>query len=514
MRAIRDGLCAEAFQHRVLVECLAEDGSVAQALTYRHVRTWAGHIRQALAGRGLRSGALIGLVAGNTPAWVAADLALLSGRFVEVPVPLAFSAEQARSMLRDAHACLADEAGARKLSAWGLAGSIPVIPVFGYPDECADGSGSLPAEPAEDRIVKIVHTSGTTGAPKGVKIRRDALDALTSSISAVTPAGTYDRYLSMVPFSLLIEQVAAIYMPIRSGGRVVLLPESAALLGTAGSRASDVSAWLRTGRPTAAVLPPAAVSALRKAVADAGSDLSAVLGTTRPFLMAGGAPVSESDLRWLDAAGLRVHEGYGLSENSSVVAWNTPGNWRPGTAGKPLAHCAVRLSLQGELLVKSSSLFAGYTDEDPTCRPVDAAGWLHTGDRAEIDDDGFIRILGRLKNTIITSHGRNVSPEWVESRLRTCPAVVDAIVFGDGLEHLVAVLIAAGRRDADDARQQARDFAAEHLAETDRPESFIVVTDSENFRDCYFTVTGRPRRDRIFADIVATSAECSMSALS
>ncbi|MTD57958.1 AMP-binding protein [Amycolatopsis pithecellobii] len=500
MRTVRDSLFAAQYQDRVLVEQLAEDGTVAETVTYGQVRAWSDHIRNALANRSTAPGAVVGLIAGNTPAWVAADLALLLGHFVEVPVPLAFSAEQAASLLGEAEICLADEAGARKLAEWGLAGAGTIVPIEGLAEN--GPAPRLPDEPAGDRIVKIIHTSGTTGVPKGVKIRRDALDILVGSLDSVTPEGTFDRYLSLVPLSLLIEQVAAIYLPMRAGGRVVLMPDSTPLLGTAGSRAGDVVSWLSTARPSATVLPPAAVSALSKAVSE--GDLDGVLSGTRPFLMAGGAPVNDEELHRLDAAGLRVHEGYGLSENSSVVAWNTPDDWRPGTVGKPLPHCTVRLSAAGELLVKSPTLFAGYTVEDPTSRPVDADGWLHTGDRAEIDADGFVRILGRLKNVIITSHGRNVSPEWVEGRLRGCPGVLDAVVFGDGLEHLVAVLVTHpdAEPDEEELRRQAHAFAARQLSEVDRPERIIVVPDGKAFRARYFTVTGRPRREQIFKELV------------
>ncbi len=173
--------------------------------------------------------------------------------------------------------------------------------------------------------------------------------------------------------------------------------------------------------------------------------------------------------------------------------------------GRPLPHCEVRLSDDGELLVKSTSLFAGYTVEDPTSRPVDEDGWLHTGDRAEIDADGYIRILGRLKNVIITSHGRNVSPEWVEGSLRSCPSVVDAVVFGEGMEHLSALLITAEGADAEETRRQAHAYAERHLAETDRPERFFVVADSRDFRRQYFTVTGRPRRQNLFDDLMTVT---------
>ncbi|MEV5339370.1 AMP-binding protein [Streptomyces sp. NPDC052676] len=506
MRSVRDGLLAAGRRDHVLVERLAADGTTAETHTYGRIADWSARIRSDLASRGVRPGTRIGVVAGNGPQWVAADLALLLGGFVEVPVPLAFSGEQAASLLPEAGLCLADEAGARKLAEWGLAGRVTVLPVDDYAEAAGEPAAQEPPALPDERIVKIIHTSGTTGTPKGVMIRAGALDALLASLGSVSPAGVYDRYLSLVPFSLLVEQVTAVYLPILSGGRMVLLPDSAALLGTAGSRADDVITWLRAARPTAAVLPPAAVSALDKAVRGGGASADTVLGEgVRPFLMAGGAPVDVAAQLRLDAAGLRVHEGYGLSENSSVVSWNTPGHWRPGTVGRPLPHCRVRLSEDGELLVKSTSLFAGYTVEDPTSRPVDADGWLHTGDRAEIDEDGYIRILGRLKNVIITSHGRNVSPEWVEGSLRSCSAVLDAVVFGDGMEHLAALLVVPEGTDPETAREQARRLAGTRLAETDRPDTYVVVPDSRSLRDTYFTVTGRPRRQLIFDDLVRTA---------
>ncbi|MFI9172196.1 AMP-binding protein [Streptomyces lincolnensis] len=501
MRAVLEALRAPENTDRTLVERLSDDGSAPRTFTYGRMRTWSEGVRRVLTARGLPAGTPVGLVAGNGPEWVAADLALLLDGLVEVPVPLAFSAEQAASLLRNVRVCLADTAGALRLKEWGLAESVEIVDVTPYDTDEPVAETAVPDD--TDRIVKIIHTSGTTGAPKGVKIRAHGLAALLDSLHSVCPPGIFERYLSLVPFSLLIEQVTAVYLPILRGGRMVLLPDSVALLGTAGSRADDALRWLGAGEPTAAVLPPAVVSALDKAVAGRGADADLVFGPgRRPFLMAGGAPVDAAALLRLDAAGLRVHEGYGLSENSSVVSWNTTAHWRPGTVGRPLPHCEVRLSAEGELLVRSTSLFAGYTVEDPTSRPVDEDGWLHTGDRAEIDPDGSVRILGRLKNVIITSHGRNVSPEWVEGRLRTCPAVVDAVLFGDGMEYLTALLVTTSAAADGEAERQARAYAAERLAETDRPEHFIAVPDETAFRERYFTVTGRPRRDLILAELV------------
>ncbi|WP_131744878.1 AMP-binding protein [Frankia sp. Cppng1_Ct_nod] len=258
MKAVQENLHAPGHQDKVLIERLAADGSVAETLTYAQVRKWSSQIRRVLAEHGLPAGTPVGLVADNGPGWVAADLALLLGGFVEVPVPLAFSGEQATSLLRETQVCLADPGGIRKLREWGLADAVAVIPVSSPHDwdavrQSNRRDGHEPdIDATDDHIIKIIHTSGTTGIPKGVKIRSGALNTLVESLHAVSPAGVYDRYLSLVPFSLLIEQITAVYMPITSGGRMILLPKSTALLGTARSRAGDVLTWLR-GPP--ALLP-------------------------------------------------------------------------------------------------------------------------------------------------------------------------------------------------------------------------------------------------------------------
>ncbi|MBF9066752.1 AMP-binding protein [Streptacidiphilus fuscans] len=523
MRSVEAGLNNPEWQDRVLVEVAdPTDGRVVSSRTYGEIRAARDRFAARLR-RWVAPGTPVGLVAGNTPEWVVADLALLTAEAVEVPVPLAFSAEQAGSLLAGTAVCLVDEQGARRLVEWGLDAGRVLLHISddvadggsgentdGGADTDADADAHIVGEPLQGRaadVVKIIHTSGTTGAPKGVLIRRSGIEALQESLHGMLPTGALDRYLSMVPFSLLIEQVAAVYMPITVGGTLRLLAPEAALLGTAGSRVEDALQWLRVMGLSAAVLPPVVVSALAKvagqAVAAGREPVQELFGSaTAPLLMAGGAPVATEALESLAALGIEVLEGYGLSENTSVVAWNRPGDVVPGTVGRPLPHCEVRIGEDSELLVKSASLFAGYTVEDPTSRPLDDDGWLHTGDRAELDPDGRLRILGRLKNMIITGFGRNISPEWVEGRLRSCPAVREAVVFGDGLEHLVALVLTDGTLSDDQVHAEVAAYSAQALAETDQPSRTIVLRDEPALRARYFTVTGRPRRDLLFSEQV------------
>ncbi|XXX78179.1 AMP-binding protein [Sorangium sp. So ce134] len=456
---------------------------------------------QGAEGGGLR----VGLIMANSPEWVAADLALLLSGAVEVPIPLAFSAEQAKHLLEHVDVCLVDGPGASRLRAWAEAGVVAprCIPVDVDALYRRGGPRDLTPRLREDFLCKIIHTSGTTSAPKGVKIRAFGVADLVESLRRKVRPGTYARYLSIVPLSLLIEQVTGIYMTLSDGGTLVLLSPPSLLLGTPGTTAKGILPYLRLARPSAMTLPPAMVEAIDRfcqATDHRGEALfQELFGRDEPaFLGCGGAPVAPDVLSRLARRDILVYEGYGLSENSSVATWNVPGCARIGTVGRPLDHVEVKLAADGELLLRSSSLFAGYTSADPSSCAIDGEGWLHTGDLAEIDGDGFVRITGRKKNLIITASGRNVSPAWVESMYKSLDFVEEAVIFGDRLEKIHGLFIVDERADPDAARAAIDDFGRRHLSEVERAAEIVVVRSTpELVRHC-FTITGRPIRAELW----------------
>ncbi|MEV1143950.1 AMP-binding protein [Micromonospora sp. NPDC049799] len=516
---VEERLTRLAADGRTLVEALDHDGRPAAVLSYRDA-VGAARVLSALL-RLAQTRPVVGVLTGNTAEFVVADLALLLSGAVEVPVPLAFTAEQAGSLLQEATICLVDEAGRRRLAEWGAGRVLPagcrVVPVE-LADLVAEASVAAPPWPDspwrdEQAICKVVHTSGTTSRPKGVRIRGAGLDALIRSLDRVMPADAYTRYLSLVPFSLLIEQVAAIYLVICHGGTVMLLPPDEPLVGTSSFAAGAVLRYTSTARPTALVATPA----LAEELADR-ADLVAAQGRPvvrelfgrdeAPLICCGGAPVDVSTLHRLDRHGLTVYEGYGLSENSSTVSWNVPGNRRIGTVGQPLDHVEVRLADDGELLVRSSSLFAGYTGTDPSACLVDADGWLHTGDLAEIEETGHIRIVGRKKNVIVTSAGRNIAPEWVEAQYATLPFVRAGAVVGDGMQTLHGLFLIADGTDEAAARHGLAALGAERLSAVERVSAACLLPADDDLYGRYFTVTGRPRRDEIRAAIADGRLPC------
>jgi acyl-CoA synthetase (AMP-forming)/AMP-acid ligase II len=213
-----------------------------------------------------------------------------------------------------------------------------------------------------------------------------------------------------------------------------------------------------------------------------------------PLIAAGGAPVDRDTLAALAACGIPVLQGYGLSENSSVVSWNNRSDNRIGTVGRPLEHVQCRLGPDGELAVRGASLFAGYSGSDPSACHTDAAGWLWTGDLATIDQDGFISIVGRKKNLIITAHGRNVSPEPAEASYCSVPGVAAVVLMGEGREALDAFVLTADGADPAALRGLLRRHGERCLSGVERATAFWFEPDSATLRARFFTVTGRPRR--------------------
>ncbi|CAB3746814.1 AMP-binding protein [Paraburkholderia humisilvae] len=456
--------------------------------------------------RRVAADAQVGVVMGNSAEWVLADLALMLAGCTQVPVPLAFSAPQAGWLLQNCAVVLTDASGAMRLQEWLETGlDLPrntMHVVFGhYQQQSAAAPTSRAALSGPDRIVKVVHTSGTTFRPKGVRIRRDGLDALVSALWQRASKDDYRRYLSLVPFSLLIEQVTAIYLPLTSGGALLLPPADMLPLGSPGVIAADRLEIIRAARASALTLTPALVEALAaQAIRLAGraDALHALFGRpTAPLLAAGGAPVANQTLTTLDQLGIPVYQGYGLSENSSVATWNHRGANRIGTVGQPLPHVEVRVADDGELCLRSTSLFAGYSNDDPSSCIVDDDGWLHTGDLATRDSEGFVTITGRKKTLIITANGRNVSPEWLESAYRSVPGVLHVIVYGDDRQFLGGIFVVADRSRADEIRLAIADYARRHLSEIEHIHTPLLIEHSPDVMAQLFTVTGRPRRDAI-----------------
>jgi long-chain acyl-CoA synthetase len=172
----------------------------------------------------------------------------------------------------------------------------------------------------------------------------------------------------------------------------------------------------------------------------------------------GAAPINPEILRFFDAAGVLVLEGWGMTETSTAATISRPDDFKFGTIGKPFRGCEVRIAHDGEILVRGPNVFQGYYKNPEATREALRDGWLYTGDLGEIDADGYIKITGRKKDIIITAGGKNITPANIEAEVKQHPLVSQCVVIGDRRPYLVALVTL----DPD----EAKDYAKEHeLAE-------------------------------------------------
>lgn len=210
------------------------------------------------------------------------------------------------------------------------------------------------------------------------------------------------------------------------------------------------------------------------------------------FLAVGGGAVTSHLLSRAKKLALPVYQGYGLSECASVVALNTRSKFQLNSVGRPLDHVKIKLAEDHEILVKGS-LFLGYMGENHARTNQE---WLATGDIGEIDSNGFLYIKGRKKNMFITSFGRNVSPEWVESALLNSPDIVQACVFGEAKPWNLALIVSK----PDVSPQQinlAIDFTNQQLPDYARISKWIAVNPFTTANQ-QLTLNGRLKRKQIY----------------
>ena len=170
------------------------------------------------------------------------------------------------------------------------------------------------------------------------------------------------------------------------------------------------------------------------------SKIRNLFGGKLRLAVSGAAPINPEILRFFDAAGVLVLEGWGMTETSTAATISSPDDFKVGTIGKPFPGCEVRIAEDGEILVKGPNVFQGYHKNEEATRETIVDGWLHTGDIGEIDSEGFIKITGRKKDIIITAGGKNITPANLEAEIKQHPLVSQCVVVGDRRPYLVALV--------------------------------------------------------------------------
>jgi long-chain acyl-CoA synthetase len=328
-----------------------------------------------------------------------------------------------------------------------------------------------------DRLATLIYTSGTTGKPKGVRLRHEAWVYTGAAIADMDLLGEDDLQLLWLPLAhafgkvLISTQLACgfasaidsrvdkiventgVVKPTFMGAaprifekayaRVVTTPQNqgglkARLFDTAFAVGRKVADRRRNGRsvPLFLKLPHRLFDQLVFA------KVRDVFGGRIRFFISGSAPLNRDIAEWFDAAGLLILEGYGLTESAGAGFINRPDNYKLGTVGLPFEGTEVRISDSGEVQFRSKCVMAGYHHlEEATAEALSADGWLSTGDQGSIDDDGFLKITGRIKELFKTSGGKYVAPPAIEAKFATlCPYASQFMVFGEGRNFAVALV--------------------------------------------------------------------------
>lgn len=357
-------------------------------------------------------GKVMALALPNSVEWVLWDLAALHAGICCVPLPAFFSKEQLSHVIADAAVdTMLDEHGLRAIA--------PVNP------DCDPG------------LCKITYTSGSTGSPKGVCLTHEGIEQLNQALLEVLGTSFARHHLSVLPLSVLLENVAGLY-PALMAASTIHLYDSAALM----SDPAKLRGALADTRASTAILVPELLRALLACRQDEQHNLTAL-----QFVAVGGARVTSALVSHAHEQGLPVYSGYGLSECGSVVSLNTPEHNRADSAGRVLPHLNANV-IDGEIVV-ANPVARGYLGQVPF-------SGLYTGDCGEIDEDGYLYIGGRRDNLIVTSWGRNVNPEWVEAKLLDRPGVVQAIVCGEAERSLSALIVASPQASTDAIAQAIR----------------------------------------------------------
>jgi long-chain acyl-CoA synthetase len=323
---------------------------------------------------------------------------------------------------------------------------------------------------APDDLATIIYTSGTTGVPKGAMLTHGNMASNINCSLSDFPVGPSELSVSFLPlshvtarhvdFAMLDHGVTLAYVPFMDQ-----LPQAlrevrpTIFLGVprvyekvhaqVDSKAKGPRRWiykwaLAVGRSNRSeILAGRTPTSLAWKLADhlVYSKIREGMGDRVELYISGGAPLGRQLAEWYADAGIRIHEGYGLTETSPVIAVNTPRAHKLGTVGKPLPNVEVRIAEDGELQVRGPSIFQGYWNRPDETANAFADGWFKTGDIGQLDAEGFLSITDRKKDLIKTSGGKLIAPQPLENSLKHSALIAEAVVVGDRRK-FAAVLIA------------------------------------------------------------------------
>ncbi len=466
--------------------------------TYAMVADQVDACRSALAQRGIGPGSVVAVVADNRPEWAVAAYASYGRRAAYVPMYQAQGVDEWRFILNDCNAqlvfCATVEIYERLRALAGVADGCPALAhVIGFdlPAEHPDGWGAFiatgsqqafaPDYPASGELAGFIYTSGTTGDPKGVMLSHGNITSNINAVQRLFPLTSEDRSLSFLPWAHSFGQTCELHIMVSIGAGLGLNDAVENLVANLAevrptvlyavprifNRIYDaVTAQIRERPGFVQALVNRGIGAAERALG--GVDLSLgdrlalaladklVFGKVRArfggrlrYAVSGSAALAPEVASFIDALGITVYEGYGLSETSPIATANFPGHRKLGSVGKPIPGVRIEIDYgatddpsQGEIIIHGPNVMQGYHHRpEEQAKVFTAEGGLRSGDTGWVDEDGYLFIGGRIKEQYKLENGKYVMPAPLEERLKLSPYIAHVLLDGSNRPYNVAVVV-------------------------------------------------------------------------
>jgi long-chain acyl-CoA synthetase len=473
--------------------------------TYQELAARTREVANGLISLGVAPGSCVSLLSKNRAEWILSDLAILSAGARSVPVYVTNSPRQVGHVVGHSESTVVIVEDRDQLDkVLKVRDELPLLKavvvmtgegsgeepgVISYDELAKLGSAYAAANPGAlderiaailpEDIATIVYTSGTTGEPKGAMLSHaNFTETVAAGVGVMGLSGGGHRMISYLPLSHIFERLIGEWVAIYLGAEVWFAESIDKLV----ANLKECRPTLFIGVPRVyekfyagvqanvakqpaikrALITKAVAAGKRKvALEQAGKPVPFGLAKRHALLdhlvlsklrhelgmdacglaVTGAAPVSTEVLSFVHALGVRLVEGYGLTETTAPVSVNPAGKIRIGTVGPPMPGVQVRFDSDGELLVKGYNVFKGYyKNDDATAAAMSSDGFFRTGDVGQFDPAGYIKITDRKKDIIVTASGKNVAPQILEERLKSEPIISQALVIGDRRPYLVALI--------------------------------------------------------------------------
>ncbi len=472
-----------------------KDGGQWVTRSFSEVESTVRDLALGLVDLGVAKGDKVSILANTRPEWTWFDFAALSIGATVVPIYQTNSPEECQYVLENSDAkvvVVEDDEQLEKIRK--VREQLPLLEqvvrmtgssedAISLEDLSARGAGRDAAEwerrwsaVTPEDICTFIYTSGTTGPPKGCVISHGNYRAMLDMVnqtSVIEPEDVTYLYLPLAhSFALLIQlgsfdlgatiaywerdplkimpnmaELKPTYFP--SVPRIFekIYTTATSAMEKEGGLKKAIFDWSirtgvkarkleREGRKPGFLLRKQYGFADKKVL----SKIRGLFGGRLRLAVSGAAPINPDILRFFDAAGVLVLEGWGMTETSTAATISTPDDFKIGTIGKPFPGCEVRIAEDDEILVKGPNVFQGYYKNEQATEETIVDGWLHTGDLGSVDEDGFITITGRKKDIIITAGGKNITPANLENEIKQHPLVSQCVVVGDRRPYLVGLV--------------------------------------------------------------------------